>query len=528
MVRNYKKKEKPYKEEAVEEIKNGTRKLREAAIFYKIDKSLLSRRILGKNTGQRGRKTPLTLTQELFEHLKVMAKWGFALTKTDVLYVVADFVSENEIKVPFKNFLRQEQKVHRNILGSGRENTSVLACVPAAGQVLPPLVIFLSANLWTSWTGKKDIPAGQDLPPLVIFLSANLWTSWTGKKDIPGTYYANTESGFITASVFGDYVRKYKCIGMCSCSRTSSASIGYIFVSKPVDILDGVLACVPAAGQDLPPLVIFLSANLWTSWTGKKDIPGTYYANTESGFITASVFGDYVRKYKCIGMCSCSRTSSASIGYIFVSKPVDILDGVLACVPAAGQVLPPLVIFLSANLWTSWTGKKDIPGTYYANTESGFITASVFGDYVRKYKVYWHVFLQQDKFCLHWLYFCQQTCGHLGRPLDRCCFCPFKQSGAMLRSTSKRNITKSEFVDELCLLWYEGMIANNVISGFKSTRIFPSDHTKYPLDRINPEKLTRYKANEPDVEYAQFSEATQCPVVETDGVSVANVQPQEA
>ncbi|KAJ8893410.1 hypothetical protein PR048_006001 [Dryococelus australis] len=89
-------------------------------------------------------------------------------------------------------------------------------------------------------------------------------------------------------------------------------------------------------------------------------------------------------------------------------------------------------------------------------------------------------------------------------------------------------MAKSEFVGVLCSLKYEGMSANNVISGFKSTGIFSWDPTKYPVDRLNPEKLRRYKANEPDIEYAQFADATQCPLVEADGAFVANGQPQKA
>ncbi|KAJ8872555.1 hypothetical protein PR048_026161 [Dryococelus australis] len=171
MARDYKKKENPYTEEDIlkaVEIKNVTRRLQEAAIFCKIDKSLLSRSILGKNTGQ------------------LMAKWGFALMKTDVLNVVAEFAPENEIKVPFKN----------------------------------------------------DVPEGIGKLSL---------------EDKPGHIWNLDETGFSrdphrkcskerTESVqkYSRFrKRKHKCIGMCFCSRTSSAPIGYIFVSKLGDAVEG-------------------------------------------------------------------------------------------------------------------------------------------------------------------------------------------------------------------------------------------------------------------------------------------------
>jgi len=40
---------------------------------------------------------------------------------------------------------------HRTIQGMGKENTTVLACVLAAGDVLQPLIIFQGNGMWTNW-----------------------------------------------------------------------------------------------------------------------------------------------------------------------------------------------------------------------------------------------------------------------------------------------------------------------------------------------------------------------------------------
>lgn len=45
---------------------------------------------------------------------------------------------------------------HRIIQGSGRENTTVLACVNAEGKALPPLVIYEANKLWSSWIGDEN------------------------------------------------------------------------------------------------------------------------------------------------------------------------------------------------------------------------------------------------------------------------------------------------------------------------------------------------------------------------------------
>lgn len=45
---------------------------------------------------------------------------------------------------------------HRIIQGSGRENTTFLACVNAEGKALPPLVIYEANKLWSSWIGDEN------------------------------------------------------------------------------------------------------------------------------------------------------------------------------------------------------------------------------------------------------------------------------------------------------------------------------------------------------------------------------------
>lgn len=39
------------------------------------------------------------------------------------------------------------QSAHRNIMGSGKDNTSFLACCSAAGKLMPPLIIFEGTHL---------------------------------------------------------------------------------------------------------------------------------------------------------------------------------------------------------------------------------------------------------------------------------------------------------------------------------------------------------------------------------------------
>ena len=69
---------------------------------------------------------------------------------------------------------------------TGRENTSVLACVNAAGEKLPPFAIFKGKNLWDSW-----IPKEGDWPNTVYsaqkngWMTAELFERWFTKSFVP-------------------------------------------------------------------------------------------------------------------------------------------------------------------------------------------------------------------------------------------------------------------------------------------------------------------------------------------------------
>lgn len=267
MVRNYKKKEPKYAREvldkAITEVTVDKLSIRVVASKYNISKSVLARLVLDRSVKKRGRKTAFTPDQEkqLVKYISILSKWGFALSRKDVLEVVKDFVESNDIKTPFKhhkpgsdwfrdfckrnglklknlealeqarrkntsdpfliygfydlvesniNELKikdkpaniwnldetgfaldpkgvkgvalEKQKVHRTIMGSGKENISVMACCSAAGAMLPPMVIY---------KGEK------------------LWTTWRGENDLPGTLYAVSKKGYINSDIFNDYFEHF-------------------------------------------------------------------------------------------------------------------------------------------------------------------------------------------------------------------------------------------------------------------------------------------------------------------------------
>lgn len=70
----------------------------------------------------------------------------------------------------------------RTVSSPGRENTTILAAVNAAGKKAPPLILFKAKNIWSSWIPEKDI--------------------------FPGTVHGATTNGWMEADVFYNYLKK--------------------------------------------------------------------------------------------------------------------------------------------------------------------------------------------------------------------------------------------------------------------------------------------------------------------------------
>ena len=56
----------------------------------------------------------------------------------------------------------------------------------------------------------------------------------------------------------------------------------------------------------------------------------------------------------------------------------------------------------------------------------------------------------------------------------------------------KARLDKSMFVNKLCEVWHTGLKAENIMAGFQSTGIFPTDRTKYSDNRFDIRFLKRF------------------------------------
>ena len=83
------------------------------------------------------------------------------------------------------------------------------------------------------------------------------------------------------------------------------------------------------------------------------------------------------------------------------------------------------------------------------------------------------------------------------QPLDVGMFSPLKKAWENLLNKNisireKSSLNKSTFVSMLCSIWRDCMTANNAISGFRATGIYPCDPLKYPTDRFDKRLMLKF------------------------------------
>lgn len=263
MVRNYiRKKAAPsYSKDdlknAVREVKIGNLTLYRAAILYKIPKATLFTHVKDKRgkkskTGGRPCILPYDVELKMANGIKTLEKWGMGLSKNEVLQLIGRYVNENKIETPFKNgipgndyFIRFKRdfklsqkkpqcvEVARkrsmdpfiiydyfNLLKENIENVpaSQIFNIDETSFCLDPSRVKVvgekgkAAHRTTSGPGRENITvllggnaAGEKLPPLVVFKGKNIWDTWISKEEYPGMTYSATSNGWMETETFTNY-----------------------------------------------------------------------------------------------------------------------------------------------------------------------------------------------------------------------------------------------------------------------------------------------------------------------------------
>lgn len=408
MVRHYKTKgtRKKYSQELLDQAKKMIvegKSLRKVAIELKIEKMFLSRYMSKQHSPddasikkpKAGHKPALSEEAEatLAEHLRCMAKNGFALSKEEVLDVVKEYVEQNSLIVPFKHN-RPGHDWYKGFCTRHRLSLKKMEALEKCRKLntSDPFIIYEFYDLYEKKIKELKI---EDKP-------THIW-------NLDETSLCSDPSRVKLVSGVGQKAHRIQ-----EGSGRENTTI---------------LGCCNAAGKVLPPLIVFQGSNLWSNWKGTHDLPGTFYACSEKGWMTTSIFNDYFIKF-------CREVKER-----------------------------PLLLLFDGHL-----------------THLDIETAN---------------FARQNQVDIIKL---PAHTTDILQPLDKSCFKTLKYNWdvSILKwyRQNQRKMGKDEFVDKLCATWYEDMPSENIKAGFESVGLYPYDRNKYPVSRFDPEKLTRYKAEQ--------------------------------
>jgi hypothetical protein len=209
-----------------------------------------------------GRRTALSSEDEirLANCIRTMEKWGFGLSRREVIEAVKIFVETNNIKTPFKNNIPGEDWF---LKFKSRHNLSIKkpqGLEYARKKMTDPFTVY----------GYFDI-LKSTLQELNLF-------------DAPSRIWNLDETSMALDPL------KTKVVGQRgkACSRITSG---------PGRENMTVLFAASASGQKAPPLVIFKAKNLWNEWIPKTEIfPDMTYAASENGWMNSEIFFNYFKK----------------------------------------------------------------------------------------------------------------------------------------------------------------------------------------------------------------------------------------
>ena len=189
---------------------------------------------------------------------------------------------------------------------------------------------------------------------------------------------------------------------------------------------------------------------------------------------------------------------------------------VLAVCCANGLALDPLIIFRGKNIQSTWKGDKSLKNTFYAVSESGWMTTAIFHEWFLAFTETQKVRPILLIFDGHMTHLSARTvelaikenvslvklpahCTDVLQPLDVSCFNPLKSHYETLLTKHVHDtlgnepLSKAHFCNLLGDIWYKGLSEDNIKSGFTSVGIYPFEPTKYNINRLDKVKLGQYK-----------------------------------
>lgn len=247
---------------AIQSVKNKQMTLSHAARCYGIPRSTLYKRVNGQRgvkstTGGRSTAIPIDEEAKIASCIKTMEKWGFGLSKSEVLQAIARYLKENDVPNPFKNSMPGDEYFYSFKKRHGLSQKKPQAVEVARKRCIDPFIMADYFQLLQKIT--RGVP--------------------------PDRIYNLDESSFCLDPT------RVKVVG-------AKGTAAHRVTAGPAKENISVLMGANAVGGKLPPLIIFKAKNVWTSWMASKkdEFPGLSYASTPNGWMDTETFNNYFER----------------------------------------------------------------------------------------------------------------------------------------------------------------------------------------------------------------------------------------
>lgn len=171
---------------------------------------------------------------------------------------------------------------------------------------------------------------------------------------------------------------------------------------------------------------------------------------------------------------------------------------VVACVSASGNYIPPMIIWDRKSLKQEWT-TGEVAGTLYGMSSKGWMDMSLFEKWFTRHFLRYvpsvrPLLLLLDGHSSHYspvavkmaaeeniiLFTLPPNTTHLSQPLDKGVFGPLKVAWRRVCHTYLSEnpgivITRRVFSQLLNSAWQDSMTSKNIIAGFRTTGVYPTD-----------------------------------------------------
>lgn len=317
-------------EQAVDKVKSGQLTAYRASIIYKIPKNTIRDHVIGRRgrkSSSYGRPTCLALDEEkiLADAICVMEKWGFGLSRKEILEIVGVYVKSNDIKTNFRDGVPGEDWF---LKFSKRHNLSIKKAQSveyARKKSVDPFIMSSYFDLLENTISELNL---QNRPSQIwnldetSFCSDPSKTKVVGKKGLPST-------------------------------RTTSG---------PGRENTTVLFAANAAGGKAPPLIVFKGKSVWDQWTADEGtgFQDMAYAATSNGWMEAGVFRKYLEKtfVPCLGqdrpVLLLYDGHATHVGLDVIQFAIRERITILKLPPHSSHLLQPLDLTVFRSLKGSW------------------------------------------------------------------------------------------------------------------------------------------------------------------------------